>query len=404
MAEIIVDERVGIGTRLALATGAVFTTLLLVMGVDRLADLALPHRPEPIIFPPNTVVRHETTEFSYTARTNGLGFRDFEVPPADPDVLRIAAIGDSYTYGWGVELTESWPKVLEARLNGSGLAAQVFNLGQPGTTTDRYAEIAERAIAQLHPDVILVAVLQTDDLYQLMTRPTEDDSTGLERLAERLLPNASRWLQRARERRSARFTEDIRSAWRDISKRVLSELSPPELARYAALDAEVRQRFVSGNLNPSTVYLAISDPDYFEFPTAKQQQLVPDLVRSMASDFSRIRDAAVRSGAEVVVVAVPDGPYIDERALGAVRRLGFEASRDLLTTSVPDDLIARACAEAGIPFVSVTSAMRANPSETPAYFEFDGHPNGVGHARFAERLRVALTDGGYLSSDRSDRR
>ena len=79
----------------------------------------------------------------------------------------MLAIGDSFTFGWGVSLEESWPKVLEATLRQAGVAVEVANLGFPGGSPVDYANIATRAVPALQPDLVLVAVLQGDDLGQL---------------------------------------------------------------------------------------------------------------------------------------------------------------------------------------------------------------------------------------------
>lgn len=48
---------------------------------------------------------------------NSLGFRDLEFPVEKPKgELRILTIGDSFTFGSGVQLADSWPQVLEEML------------------------------------------------------------------------------------------------------------------------------------------------------------------------------------------------------------------------------------------------------------------------------------------------
>jgi hypothetical protein len=54
----------------------------------------------------------------------------FSRKPAE-GVTRILALGDSTTFGWGVEDHESWPARLQARLGERGLAVELLNAGVP---------------------------------------------------------------------------------------------------------------------------------------------------------------------------------------------------------------------------------------------------------------------------------
>ena len=73
-----------------------------------------------------------------TVEHNSLGFRDREFPVEKPaGEYRVLTLGDSFTYGSGVQLEDSWPKQLERLLQGSrqgsvfvingGFAAGAFN-------------------------------------------------------------------------------------------------------------------------------------------------------------------------------------------------------------------------------------------------------------------------------------
>ena len=90
-------------------------------------------------------------EASYHVQTSDLGlggpgFRDAQVQPPVYGV----AIGDSFTYGLGVDEPETWVAQLQARLG-----KEVVNLGQPGVGPVREARIYQRYGRPLQPQVVL---------------------------------------------------------------------------------------------------------------------------------------------------------------------------------------------------------------------------------------------------------
>ncbi len=61
---------------------------------------------------------------------NSLGFRDEEFPVQKPaGEFRVLALGDSFTYGSGVQARDAWPQVLERDLAHGGRKVQVINCG-----------------------------------------------------------------------------------------------------------------------------------------------------------------------------------------------------------------------------------------------------------------------------------
>src|SRR5262245_17610995 len=67
-----------------------------------------------------TLVKSVLEQHPVTIRINELGFRE----SSDISAAEIFTLGDSFTFGWGVNEEESWPGLLESRLN-----RVVYNLG-----------------------------------------------------------------------------------------------------------------------------------------------------------------------------------------------------------------------------------------------------------------------------------
>ena len=67
--------------------------------------------------------------------------------------FRILCIGDSVTFGWGVEEGESWPRRLEAELADR---VEVVNAGVPGLGLNGIGAYLSRVAPQFSPDGVLV--------------------------------------------------------------------------------------------------------------------------------------------------------------------------------------------------------------------------------------------------------
>ena len=88
---------------------------------------------------------------SFSVRTNADGFRGGPYPGGG-----IACLGDSTTFGWGVEEEQAWPAVL-ATLTGE----PVLNAGVPGYSTFQGEALLPRVLA-LRPQRVILAYLVRD--------------------------------------------------------------------------------------------------------------------------------------------------------------------------------------------------------------------------------------------------
>jgi len=98
-------------------------------------------------------------------KINSDGFRDVEHSIEKlSNVKRIVIIGDSNEFGWGVELEDSYPKVLERLLNiNCNGSFEVISMAVPGYDLWQKLEILKIKGLKYNPDLIILG-LGLDDL------------------------------------------------------------------------------------------------------------------------------------------------------------------------------------------------------------------------------------------------
>ncbi len=134
---------------------------------DIITVLGLPDLNETMEFDPDLFwrLKPELREFAVSGsiRDNAI---DFHVSTHDglrsarrlaPKTgLRILALGDSTTFGLGVEDRKTWPAMLQKRLRAKGMDVEVVNAGVPGYTAFQGQRFMRERGFALQPDLVIV--------------------------------------------------------------------------------------------------------------------------------------------------------------------------------------------------------------------------------------------------------
>lgn len=115
---------------------------------------------------------HVHSDYDVKYSTNGFGHRGVPVATAkQPGEKRYVYLGDSFTFGMGVNDAATFTEILSSRGT-----ARHLNFGVPGYSTDQEVLYAEDKVKRFEPDVIvLVAYLGNDLIDNLAPYPLQVD-------------------------------------------------------------------------------------------------------------------------------------------------------------------------------------------------------------------------------------
>lgn len=357
---------------LAASLSVVLTLLLVEAGLRLLWPQSLLHDPDafledPVLtgrLKPGFQDRFTGPEYSTTWTINEDGYRGPVAGARVAGTWRVAALGDSFTFGYGVEEEEAWPRVLEAALEtAGGRKEEIYNLGIGGYgTTQQVAWLEERLKAGLQPDAVIVGFYPGNDLSDSLrgeaARQAAESGEGGAGSPAAGLPSPSRALRMKRWLGSrlhlytlisdradgllVRF--GLRSVVYPEEVEVLRESPAPEVARgwEAVGRALDRLRALSESHRFSAAVMAIP----------MRHQVVPE-------SWDRVRDYYRRTTGE---------------DLAAVR------------LDEPGRRLERLCRRAGLPLLDLSPFFRSADDPGAFYFQRDQHWTREGHAAAARAL------------------
>lgn len=106
-------------------------------------------------------------QWSADERVNAAGWRGPELPTEKtPGVLRIATLGDSSTFGYGVAYADTYSAQLQELLEAQVVACEVLDAGVVGYTVRQGLERYKRLVRPYKPDIVIAAFGAVNDHHQ----------------------------------------------------------------------------------------------------------------------------------------------------------------------------------------------------------------------------------------------
>lgn len=356
-----------------------------------------------IIFEPNSKARYQSVEFDFMANANSLGLRDREIALDKGDKYRILCFGDSWTFGWGVDISASWPSKLEAFLHAQGLTnVEVINCGQGGQYTTIYLDYMNKAVPLLKPDMVIVGVLQGDDLAQLYEEHFDNSHmkpTNHLNFFQQLFADTKMYLLSSVGNVTLPFRNqytnelEIKSYWKQSSNYKISQFNHLQYIRFRALNDSIQSLCKSGDLNPGLLsyYVDFADRQViFNNPANPATQFA---AKVMDSEIKQMKSLCEKHQSVLVFANMPINFYNGHQVI----RTPSDVLNPFLEQNNRIDSIYRSIAENnGLPYIEMTQHFRSLADKEAYHFIYDGHPNEKGYAEIAQFVGQKLMAGGLI--------
>jgi hypothetical protein len=289
-------------------------------------------------------------------RINSAGCRDHEYPlHKSAGGLRAVVLGDSFTFGMGVNLEDTYPKQLERILQATRARVEIINCGVIGHSMWQHRITLEKRAWRYNPDLIILGIYQ-DDLNASFPPPRtkEPGYRG----------------QNPFEKQGVRYRLHQSYLYNFIR-------NMEDLLKY-----RFRSAFGASHVKSIVERKKIVGPDNPEEPYYRIMagRIDPGKYMSFKAALVDFATAVHSKGVKLLVVLIPDAVQLNDPHMHIVNAVVGEAST-----------------AAGVPFLDLTRILeRQQDLESLYLFPDDAHNSPRGHGIIALGIAEILNTSGLL--------
>ena len=299
-------------------------------------------------------------EYDVPVKINSYGLRgdDFSMAKGK-NSHRILFLGDSFTFGVGVSLEDTYPKKLEALLNRGkpAYAYEAINagFGDGGYTTDvQYLYLREKGL-KFRPDAVVVGVFIGNDISDMNKNIwLRNDSGGLP-------TNITSDYQYVDENRRLRIHYTNESYYERYG--ILGKIDYI-MSKKSHLFIFLKNTAIRKTYKPEKIFLR-------QIPEDSMRNI--DKMKILIMEMKKISS---RNNADFIAVLIPPRTqvwdYEWERYTDAYRELNT-------SRSMPQELFMDFCRSYNITCIDLLPEFLKNAGKGGLYFPIDGHWNEEGH-------------------------
>ena len=334
---------------------------------------------------PDTSFHQRTEEFDVTSTTNHLSLRgSADIGPKVPGVRRILMLGDSFTFGVGVQDDQTFCAVLQRALEARQARVEIVNAGMGSYSPILHYLTLRDLYLPLKPDAVILwfdfSDLQDDFLY-----------------ARRLLYDAhGQPVACNRHYLDGRWDWGLWLLEHSALAAYLYKRIVPTVDRLRILGVREYLRVKRSGQRTKTAVINVSGERrtredllaYDRYLMIRDRAALPEIERhwQLTGDYIlRMRDLLREHGVPFVLAVYPYGVQVGPNQWARGRQpYGFEPGRTY-DDPFPFELLETFARQHDIPFINTWPWFLA-AKDQPLFYDWDGHFTATAHRLVADQL------------------
>jgi acyl-CoA thioesterase I len=139
---------------------------------------------------------------------------------------KILIFGDSLSTGYGIEKSQSWVSLLEAKIKKHNLSAQVINASISGETTIGGANKIQQVLQLHHPDIIIIALGGNDGLRGLNLNEMQANLEKIIKAAKKTGSEVMLIGMKIPPNYGMQYTQQFHATYQNLSQQYQTQLVP----------------------------------------------------------------------------------------------------------------------------------------------------------------------------------
>ena len=403
---------------------AVAFGLLLTVGIIEIAGRILPIADQDLwtINPPNRSCRWVNMEFDIDVETNAQGLRSPRLISEDhPGKYRVMVIGDSMTFGHGVQYNEAYPWIAETILHEQYdmKNVEVINVSRSGAGPGEYLEYIRRLGPKFKPNLIVIGYFTGNDCpvrppfvqrTQEQIEKTREDLLHQDRQHILMSSVTCRLLY-------GRVLKPLSYWWRGVDAEITPGVRDPffqtpnimgTMIASDSLDDEEQQRLekmkddgwvdkaLQFKVNPWLIVSSIRRPHSVLDMMFMREDTKPYMDREWALCKVILREiirSAKECSADTAFMIIPHAYQIDKQAVAQLAAWGCVVSPDMIGHRKQSDLVQDFCDEQHVVSINPFDRCRTETENgTQLFFSIDTHLTTDGQRLLGQLLAEKLAE------------